>query len=95
LFSLLHLLGPRYKVIASDVTEAVQANGERLAYVYDTERVEPSGLGELALPAEASSDIDQFARAPDAAGFVRDSTEFILTTVHVLWARSPPSGSAS
>jgi endonuclease/exonuclease/phosphatase family metal-dependent hydrolase len=92
LFALLHLhlLGPRYKVIASDVTEGGPGNGERLAYIYDAERVQPSGLvGELVLPAEASSDVEQFARTPYAAGFVREATEFILTTVHVLWGKKP------
>lgn len=90
LFALLHLLGPRYKVIASDVTEGGPGNGERLAYVYDAERVQPSGLvGELVLPAGTSSDVDQFARTPYAAGFVREATEFILTTVHVLWGKKP------
>lgn len=88
--SLLHLLGPRYKVIASDVTEGGPGNGERLAYIYDSERVQPSGLvGELVLPAGTSGDVDQFARTPYAAGFVREATEFILTTVHVLWGKKP------
>ena len=51
LFALLSLLGPRYKVIASDVTEGGPGNGERLAYVYDAERVQPSGLvGSLSFP---------------------------------------------
>lgn len=90
LFALLNRLGPRYRVIASDVTEGGPGNGERLAYVYDTERVQPSGLvGELVLPAAAGNEVDQFARTPYAAGFVRDTTEFILTTVHVLWGKAP------
>jgi len=90
LFGLINLLGSRYKLIASDVTEGGPGNGERLAYVYDSERVQPSGLvGELVLPTEASNDVDQFARTPYAAGFVRDSTELALTTVHVLWGKAP------
>ena len=90
LFALLSLLGPRYKVIASDVTEGGPGNGERLAYVYDSERVQASGLvGELVLPADARNDVEQFARTPYAAGFVRGGTEFILTTVHVLWGERP------
>ncbi len=90
LFALLSRLGPRYRVIASDVTEGDPGNGERLAYIYDSERVQPSGLvGELVLPAGAAGPVEQFARTPYAAGFVRDGTEFILTTVHVLWGSSP------
>ena len=90
LFALLARLGPRYRVIASDVTEGGPGNGERLAFIYDSERVQPSGLvGEIVLPADATSDVDQFARTPYAAGFVRADTEFILTTVHVLWGKAP------
>ncbi len=86
LFALLDRLGPRYRAIASDVTEGGPGNGERLAFVYDAERVQPSGLvGEIVLPAGASADVEQFARTPYAAGFVRAGTEFILATVHVLW----------
>jgi hypothetical protein len=96
LFALLNTLGPRYRVIGSDVTEGGPGNGERLAYVYDSDRVQPSGLvGELVLPAEASTDVDQFARTPYAAGFVRGSTNFILTTVHVLWESPRRIGSGN
>lgn len=89
--AMLRRLGPRYRVIASDVTEGDAGNDERLAYVYDTKRVQPSGLvGEIVLPPEVNgSGPRQFARTPYAAGFVRRRTEFILTTVHVLWGRSP------
>ena len=90
LFALLTRLGPQYRVIASDVTEGDPGNGERLAFIYDAARVQPSGLvGEIVLPTEATSDVEQFARTPYAAGFVRASTDFILTTVHVLWGKAP------
>ncbi|MCE0487220.1 endonuclease/exonuclease/phosphatase family protein [Ornithinimicrobium sediminis] len=90
LFALLELLGPRYHVIASDVTEGDPGNGERLAFVYDGERVQPSGLvGEIVLPDPATGAARQFARTPYAAGFVRHGTDFILTTVHVLWGKAP------
>lgn len=90
LFAALSRLGPRYRVIASDVTEGDAGNGERLAFVYDSDRVQPSGLvGELVLPAEAGTGVDQFARTPYAAGFVRAGVDFVLTTVHVLWGDVP------
>jgi endonuclease/exonuclease/phosphatase family metal-dependent hydrolase len=90
LLALLGRLGPRYRVIASDVTEGGPGNDERLTYVYDTERVQPSGLvGEIVLPADVNGGTRQFARTPYAAGFVRGGTEFILTTVHVLWGDAP------
>lgn len=90
LFAVLSLLGPDYRVIASDVTEGGPGNGERLAYVYDSTRVQPSGLvGEIVLPDEAEGPARQFARTPYAAGFVRHGVEFILTTVHVIWGNKP------
>ena len=90
LFALLARLRPSYQLIASDVTEGDAGNGERLAFVYDTSRVLPSGLvGEIVLPPESTAGPRQFARTPYAAGFVRRGTEFILTTVHVLWGEAP------
>ena len=90
MFALLAQLSPRYRVIASDVTEGDPGNGERLAFIYDTERVQPSGLvGEIVLPTSMTNSVEQFARTPYAAGFVRNGTDFILTTVHVLWGKAP------
>ncbi len=90
LFALLARLGPHYRVIASDVTEGDPGNGERLAFIYDSQRLQASGLvGEIVLPRDAVGDVDQFARTPYAAGFTRDGVDFILTTVHVLWGKSP------
>ncbi|WP_210505902.1 endonuclease/exonuclease/phosphatase family protein [Naasia sp. SYSU D00057] len=83
---LLELLGPRWAFITSDVTEGDKGNDERLTFVFDTDRVEPSGLvGEVVLPAVVNHPAQQFARTPYAASFVRAGVEFILTTVHVLW----------
>ncbi len=83
---LLATLGPDWKVLASDVTEGSGGNGERLAFVYDRTRVEPSGLvGEIVLPPAAGDPSAQFARTPYAVGFERAGVEFVLTTVHVLW----------
>jgi endonuclease/exonuclease/phosphatase family metal-dependent hydrolase len=83
-------LGTSWRAIVSDVTEGDKGNDERLAFVYNTERVQPSGLvGELVLPDIGGDAVRQFARSPYAAGFVRGSTEFILTTVHVIWGNEP------
>lgn len=87
-------LGPTWRVLASDVTEGSAGNGERLAFLYDSSRVEPSGLvGEIVLPPVAGQAADQFARTPYAVGFervraagdTREPVSFVLTTVHVLW----------
>ncbi|WP_174188570.1 endonuclease/exonuclease/phosphatase family protein [Nocardia barduliensis] len=87
---LLEQLGQHWHVIASDATEGDAGNDERLAFVYNSRRVQPSGLvGEIVLPPIADKPVRQFARTPYAASFVRGTTEFILTTVHVLWGDNP------
>lgn len=69
---LLELLGPGWRVIASDVTEGSAGNGERLAFLYDTDRLQPSGLvGEIVLPPLGAHPQRQFARTPYVAGFSR------------------------
>ncbi|WP_308813077.1 hypothetical protein [Arthrobacter sp. PAMC25284] len=86
---LLELLGPVWRVIASDVTEGSAGNGERLAFLYNTERVQPSGLvGEIVLPPLETDPQRQFARTPYVAGFSRTGTEFTLASVHVLWGKN-------
>ncbi|WP_139186692.1 endonuclease/exonuclease/phosphatase family protein [Arthrobacter crystallopoietes] len=83
---LLQRLGPNWRVIASDVTEGSAGNGERLAFLYDADRVQPSGLvGEIVLPPIDEDPRRQFARTPYFAGFSRAGIEFTLASVHVLW----------
>lgn len=88
---LLTRLGPHWRAIVSDVTEAdTDTNGERLAFVYNSQRVQPSGLvGEIVIPPSAGQPTRQFARTPYAASFTRAGIEFILTTVHILWGDHP------
>jgi endonuclease/exonuclease/phosphatase family metal-dependent hydrolase len=82
----LQLLGTDWAVIASDVTEGDPGNEERLAFLYDTTRVEPSGLvAEIVLPLSTGSVRRQFARTPYAAGFRAGDVEFILVCLHVIW----------
>ncbi|HSD24035.1 MAG TPA: endonuclease/exonuclease/phosphatase family protein, partial [Solirubrobacterales bacterium] len=88
--ALLDQLGPQWRVISSDVTEGGPGNGERLAFLYDTDRVEPSGLvGEIVLP--PGTDSAQFARTPYLAGFSRSGVEFVLVTVHIVWGSQSAS----
>ena len=86
---LLTRLGPDWKVITSDVTEGDEGNGERLSFVYDSTRVQPSGLvGEIVLPSTVTHPAQQFARTPYAASFRREDIEFILTSVHIIWGKN-------
>jgi endonuclease/exonuclease/phosphatase family metal-dependent hydrolase len=83
---LLEELGDNWHFITSDVTEGDQGNDERLTFIYDADRVQPSGLiGEIVLPSGVDPSGKQFARSPYAASFRRGDVEFILTTLHVLW----------
>jgi hypothetical protein len=86
---LLERLSPAWRVIASDVTEGPAGNGERLAFLYDSDRVQPSGLvGKIVLPPVDADPQRQFARTPYFAGFSRAGTEFTLASVHVLWGKN-------
>ena len=50
-------LGPDWSLLMSDVTAGARGNTERLAYIYDRRRVQPSGLaGEVVLPPTADGD---------------------------------------
>lgn len=89
---MMKLLGDDWAVILTDVTEGSAGNGERLAFVFDTRRVKPSGLAcELVLPDEWAERVGsdafarQFARTPYAVSFRCAGQTFILVTLHVLY----------
>jgi hypothetical protein len=68
-------LGEDWAFWVSNVTEGDPGNDERLAYVFDTRRVQPSGLvGELVIPDERLGVVGgglerQFARTPYVVSF--------------------------
>jgi endonuclease/exonuclease/phosphatase family metal-dependent hydrolase len=85
--------GERWDLLVTDVTRGSTGNDERLAFIFDTRRVRPTGLaGELVLPDIAGMDsaevARQFARTPYAVGFAAGKEAFILTTLHVIWGDS-------
>jgi endonuclease/exonuclease/phosphatase family metal-dependent hydrolase len=84
-------LGPQWGVLMSDVTAGDAGNSERLAFVYDRRRVEPSGLaGEIVLPPAASGDpMQQFDRTPYIVGFRAAEERFALLTAHIKYGRLP------
>ncbi|GAA4319122.1 endonuclease/exonuclease/phosphatase family protein [Compostibacter hankyongensis] len=90
------ILGSRWKYIFTDVTAGTQGNGERLAFLFDTQKVRFGGLaGEMVLPPFQTKDphtgqviyepVRQLARTPYLCGFKAGWTTFILTTVHILY----------
>lgn len=87
------LLGPHWSFLMSDVTRGNKGNGERLAFVFNTQRVRLSGLAaELVVPPEllaTSVGEDamqrQFARTPYSVSFRSGKQTFLLTTAHVIF----------
>lgn len=79
--------------ILTDLTRGGQpANQERMAFLYDTRRVRPSGLAaELVVPLETQTSLTeaglqrQFARTPYAVSFELQGASFTLVALHVIW----------
>lgn len=84
-------LGSHWAALMSDVTEGDKGNSERLAYLYDTRRVTPSGLsGELVLPpSNEGSPQEQFDRTPYMVGFKAGEEHFTLLSAHIRYGDSP------
>jgi endonuclease/exonuclease/phosphatase family metal-dependent hydrolase len=88
----MHLLGNDWGLILTDVNRGAVGNGERMAYLFDTRRVQLSGLAcELVLPPEILDEVapdalnKQFVRTPYAVGFRTGNTTFVLVTLHILY----------
>ena len=84
-------LGPNWGLIVSDVTGGSAGNAERLAFIYDQRRVQPSGLaGEIVLPPISAGDpSQQFARTPYIVGFRAGGERFSLLTAHIKYGDTP------
>jgi len=87
---MLKALGSHWGVLLTDVTRGKDGNNERMAYIFDTTRVRPSGLAcELVEPEEEGVSTGafkrQFARTPYAVSFATTTTTVILATLHVVW----------
>jgi len=83
-------LGPAWGLLISDVTAGPQGNVERLAFIYDKRRVQPSGLaGEIVLPPTDEGDpVRQFARTPYVVGFRCADESFTLLTAHIKYGEA-------
>ncbi|MGH8247473.1 MAG: endonuclease/exonuclease/phosphatase family protein, partial [Gammaproteobacteria bacterium] len=84
-------LGPDWGLILTDVTAGEAGHNERLGFIFDRRRVQPSGLAcELVIPPLKGGDPStQFARTPYAVSFQAGGEAFILVTVHVLYGDVP------
>lgn len=90
----LKLLGNDWSLILTDVNQGDSGNGERMAYLFDTRRVQLSGLAcELVVPNEWLNKINeslfnkQFVRSPYAVSFRSRNQTFILVTLHILYGK--------
>lgn len=88
----LKLMGPNYSFLLTDVNQGAVGNGERMAFIFDTRRIQLSGLAcELVVPDEWKNSItdvalkEQFVRSPYAVSFRSNDQTFILVTLHILY----------
>lgn len=90
--TLMKTLGPHWQFLMTDVTQGAAGGGERMAFVFDSARVQLSGLAcELVVPPEWLGEIGpdalqrQFARTPYAVSLQAGDTTLILVALHVLY----------
>jgi endonuclease/exonuclease/phosphatase family metal-dependent hydrolase len=94
--TLVRALGHHWGLILTDAVKSQAGDRERLAFVYDTRRVKPSGLAcELVVPDEQLAKgvgpnalKRQFARTPYAVAFRSESQTFILVTLHIKFGKT-------
>jgi len=87
---MMRFLGGNWSFLMTDVTLGAAGHNERMAFLFDTDRVRASGLAcELVVPPEWLEEIgrdalrNQFARTPYAVSFRAGTTTFILVALHV------------
>ncbi len=87
---MMNFLKDDWSFLMTDVTLGSAGHNERMAFVFDNTRVQPSGLAcELVVPPEWLSEIgadalqNQFVRTPYAASFRCGDATFILVTLHI------------
>lgn len=91
----LKILGDHWSMILTDTNKTKSGNLERMAYLFDTRRVNLSGLaGEIVIPNEWVDDPEkviheQFVRSPYAVSFRSLDKTFILVTVHIIYGDDP------
>lgn len=91
----IRFLGDDWSFLMTDVTLGDAGGNERLAFIFNRIRVQPSGLAaELVVPPdrldrlEGNALAEQFARTPYAVSFRRDDATFILVTLHILFGEA-------
>lgn len=90
-FLMRELLGTDWGLLMSDVSGGSAGNTERLSFIFDKRRVQPSGLaGEIVLPPTADGNpMQQFDRTPYIVGFQSRHENFALLTAHIRYGKVP------
>ena len=86
LLIVMRLLGKDWSYMVNDITGGAAGNSESFAYVFNTNRVEPSGLaGEIVLWEEISNNlsIKQLMRTPYITGFKAGWKSFAIINIHL------------
>lgn len=88
------LLGPSWRYIATDITEGPSGNGERMVFLYDSNKVQFKHIaGEIVLPKSSRIDGEhQFARSPFLVRFQSGWFKFNLCTVHLYYGDTSGEG---
>lgn len=92
--TVMDLLGPTWRYIATDVTEGPSGNNERMVFVFDSTKVQFKHIaGELVLPAASRIQGEhQFARSPFLVRFQSGWFKFYLGTVHLYYGEDSGAG---
>jgi endonuclease/exonuclease/phosphatase family metal-dependent hydrolase len=90
----MELLGPSWRYIATDLTEGASGNGERMVFIYDSNKVQFKHIaGEIVLPKKTLvGGADQFARTPYLVRFQSGWFKFNLCTVHLYYGDAKGKG---
>jgi predicted extracellular nuclease len=91
------LLGPEWNYIITDITEGASGNQERLAFLFDTRKVQFRNMaGEIVLPdkPKVKTPTKQIARTPFIVAFQSKWFKFYITTVHIYYGKDGKSTAA-
>lgn len=80
-------LGSHWRYIVSHPCLSSKGSGERMAFLYDTRRVEFSGISSFIghYGQQGKVSLNQFSRAPFMAGFSAGGFDFFLCNVHLYY----------
>jgi endonuclease/exonuclease/phosphatase family metal-dependent hydrolase len=89
--ALIKLLGNWWNYLVTDMTLGTSGNSERIAFIYDSRKVQFDHLaGELVLPENKKKTVVQPARTPFICAFRVGWRRLSLCSVHIFYGKSKP-----